>query len=513
MDPNKEALDGLHKHLADWQAGSDALVDSAELPSIPDEQDPAALAASIRRGRPKPISVTMGKPQIVPEGPVDDENVFGINGTKVSRADMTDDDWKTAQDAAKKAPYTPAAPGASNSPRGVMASMAMGAKPPPAVDTSKPLGFHDDAMESAVASDRHSGAMGDLGKAVTAFTERPSNELDAIQQLGGVHPSARQHNPIWDKTEGTAVADLTRQRTSAANSAAAAEKKDPNSTTAKTYRAVLKKLAPDLQLEGATADQIEKMVPWIEKFAAENADALKAQLAAANKKEADARHDKEHAETAADRRLTHADAQANAAAMRGLAADRMKTEAEAKDQAGAQHLGDKAGEGQSAARALDDIDATIAKSPDDIPGVGKYKSMVPDFLKPTVLSDEGMSVRNNARDVLGILLHKRSGAAVSPAELSRYEQMYGLNGSDSQFKEGMARMRRDYASELAATQAGVSSGAKQKFKAAGGSLAEDIAAKGSPATGKPSPGAGYVRGTVDGKPGWVNQDAGEWEPD
>ncbi len=83
--------------------------------------------------------------------------------------------------------------------------------------------------------------------------------------------------------------------------------------------------------------------------------------------------------------------------------------------------------------------------------------------------------------MLGILLHKRSGAAVSPAELSRYEGMYGLNGSDEQFKAGIARMRRDYASELAATQAGVSPGAKQKFKEAGGMLAEDIAKPSAPA--------------------------------
>lgn len=31
--------------------------------------------------------------------------------------------------------------------------------------------------------------------------------------------------------------------------------------------------------------------------------------------------------------------------------------------------------------------------------------------------------------------------------------------------------------------------------------------------GKPSPGPGYVRGVVNGKPGWVNKAAGDWEPD
>ncbi len=183
---------------------------------------------------------------------------------------------------------------------------------------------------------------------------------------------------------------------------------------------------------------------------------------------------------------------------------------EDKAQAGAQHLGDKAGEGQAAAKALDEIDATIAKNPKDIPGVGRWKSALPDAVKPLVLSGEGMSVRNNARDVLGVLLHKRSGAAVSPAELARYEQMYGLNGDEGQFSTGMQRLRRDFASELGAVQAGVSPEARAKFKAGGGMLAEDVLKKSAM---KPSPGPGYVRGVVNGKPGWVNKAAGDWEPD
>lgn len=478
-----DAHDQLLEELKKWQGGADAAVEGAGAPApptvigdtegwTPDEdtlfKDPARLKA-IRDAR--KTKVEIGEPVITSRVPQDG------------------------------APPPPSAGGV----RGAVAQSVMGAQPAAPrearlpVDTSRPLGYQppemgappvDTAMRGAQAQDDASRRSGRLGQAVTAYTERPNHFLGRmVGQGGGTERMA--HNPLWDdqaQSGDRAVADLMTRRQSAAGMLAqqsAASKvrdaKDPNSETARTYRAVLAKFAPDLKLDGATPEQMEKIAPWLEKFAAENTDALKATAAIEEAKKKAALHEKERGEDRDFKETVHRDAQDNAAATRALAgAARLDRSAEAKDvkdQAGAQHLGDKAGETQSAAKALDAIDATIAQNPDDIPGVGKWKSKLPDFAANALLSDEGLSVRNNARDVLGTLLHKRSGAAVSPAELARYEQMYGLNGDEAGFKAGVARMRRDFAAELAATQAGVSEGAKAKFKAGGGILAEDVAPK------------------------------------
>lgn len=360
------------------------------------------------------------------------------------------------------------------------------------MDLSKPLGpMHDTELEGLQSDARARRATASLGRAVTDYAERPDHLSQYAQRLGGggVSPGPAK-STLWNDYEAEgeqAVKDLGDRRKSeagmrATSLAAAAndEKLNPQSETAKTYRAVLYELSPALkgQLDGATPAQMEKIAPWIESYAKTNAEALKAK-AAAEAKAADeaakkAESEKRRGEDLNDRRQTHADSQANAEALRALAGKRIDVETEAKDQAGAQHLGDKAGETLSAAKALDDIDAVIAKNPDDIPGIGRAKSLVPEVLKPIVLSEEGQNLRSNAKDVLGVLLHKRSGAAVSPAELRRYEAIYGLNGDDAQFKDGMQRLRRDFAEELRGAEAGVSPGARKKFKEGGGKLADDV---------------------------------------
>ncbi len=243
---DSEALDQLHHHLKQWNDSRNALTDE-EINSVggPDETQmgemdisPEAYAASLRRGR------------------------------------------EARQPAGNMA----------SSPRAAVAQMAMGAapQPKPPADLTKPLGAppmpapapQEDTelrgLQDKAASDRR---MGEFGKSVTAFTERPTHELDAIQQLGGVTPSRRGHNPLWDNAgaEGEqAIADLQARRKSegemaagAASKANAADRKDPNSSTAQTYRAVLLKFAPDLaeKLAGANAEQMEKIAPWLESYA------------------------------------------------------------------------------------------------------------------------------------------------------------------------------------------------------------------------------------------------------
>ncbi len=315
---HEDAMDQLHQALAEHQAGEpDPLADEpdAKPEAYPELQMPSAdsVAASLRRGRamkakPVPsVDVTAGEPTILSR-----------NGQPETPA-------------APEAQPEPAIAASPSTPRGAMLSAVMGAAKGPAaappVDTSKPLGAGPDSdMDGLRENAASARRMGEIGKSVTAYQERPTNQLDAIQQLGGVHPSARPHNGMWDNAgapEDQAVKDLGAKRQGDAAKASATDRKDPNSETAKTYRAVLKKFAPDLNLDGATSEQMEKIAPWLEKYAAENGEQLKAKsladARAAEEAKKEATHATEHAETLANQKSNHADAQAIAASNNNIA--------------------------------------------------------------------------------------------------------------------------------------------------------------------------------------------------
>jgi hypothetical protein len=242
------------------------------------------------------------------------------------------------------------------------AAAPMGDERPP-IDFSKPLGWsppptpkaepvRDVELEQAQANARDRRAGATLGQAVADYAERPTNFLDYAQRLGGGGASApAPRSSVWKDYEAEGdrgLADLQARRQSEtdlgahqAASAKAAEARDPNSITARTYRMVLEKFSPGLQLDAATPEQMEKIAPWIEKFAAENADALKAQLAAAETKRKAELHDKERAEDLKNREQTHADAhelaksnnaiaQASLGLRRDEATDRKESAAEKK---------------------------------------------------------------------------------------------------------------------------------------------------------------------------------------
>ncbi len=235
----------------------------------------------------------------------------GYRGLTDAEIDTVGDDVPLGRDTSgvpggvRSAAPPPAGP--SSSPRGMMAQAAMGAKPAasararPPIDTSKPLGSTQDTelrdLQSKAADERKGS---ELGQAVTAFTERPTNFLEYAMRVGGGGTSAPpRHNPLWDgsKDGDRAVSDLMARRQSEAGMAAqkaaqqrAAEAKDPNSDTAKTYRATLLKFAPDLsdQLASATPEQMEKIAPWLEKYASENSGLLKSRSAAEQRAAEDA---------------------------------------------------------------------------------------------------------------------------------------------------------------------------------------------------------------------------------
>lgn len=293
---DSEALDELHKHLKAWQESSDQTVDGAELPKTPGvdvtswpvdepwrDPDPLAMAESIKRGRPGKVSVGMDQPL----------DIQSRNGKPVPPPMPPPDTGDVPADvmgdvAGPQEPRAP--PGGPSSPRGAMVAAMMGAgkpqpKPP---DTSKPLGYSGTedtelrGLQDKAASDRR---MGELGKAVTAFQERPTNQLDAIQQLGGVHPSARQHSTLWDNAgaEGDkAVSDLMERRKSEAGMATAqtakldaAKMADPNSDESKFAQSLVAKYAPGVDVTGKSAAQIGKFAPFVIEAMKQNGEAVK----------------------------------------------------------------------------------------------------------------------------------------------------------------------------------------------------------------------------------------------
>lgn len=120
---------------------------------------------------------------------------------------------------------------------------------------------------------------------------------------------------------------------------------------------------------------------------------------------------------------------------------------------------------------LDRIDLAISGK-SDIPGIGKADSLVPDFF----MSDEGLRIRNEAKDLTDALLFMQSGQGVSDRERQAKYRLYGIEGGDERsFRDGMKRLRMDIAAEVQARQAGVKPGALNTYKNRGGTTADDIA--------------------------------------
>lgn len=212
------------------------------------------------------------------------------------------------------------------------------------VDTSGPLGYRtppvslpirDTELEQAQknAADRRSTAA--LGQSVQDYTERPTNLLDYAQRLGGGGVTQAPKSDRWDKyaAEGDrAVGDLMERRKSEASMAAKskaaedeAEKKDPNSASAKFVREFIGQQAPSLstQLEGKSIDDMAVAFPWVSKLIEEHAGEIKASAAAKLKAEDDAKKEETKKATDAEslRRfeITSGNAKEGAAATRALA--------------------------------------------------------------------------------------------------------------------------------------------------------------------------------------------------
>ncbi len=176
--------------------------------------------------------------------------------------------------------------------------------PPP--DLSKPLGYQapptgDTELEGLQAKAKQGRQESRLGQASADLAGRPTNFLDYAMRLGGggVSPAPRPTNLLAGNAEEgeQAISDLKERRASGAALSASAEDSDPNSPTAQTYRSVLLQFAPDLaeKLKGANAKQMRTIAPWLEKFAQEHGENIRAKSAAEAKAAQQAAADKDKA--------------------------------------------------------------------------------------------------------------------------------------------------------------------------------------------------------------------------
>lgn len=242
MIPDSDALDQLHRHLADWQRYKGVATDD-EINSVGGPDDAPIDVESLRRGR--AAAQFSAKPQPSGDSPapvMGDKSVGPVE------------------------PPPMPAPAGGSSPRSMVAKSVMGSGP---LGYSAPVDTELRDLQAKGASDRR---YGEIGKAVTAFTERPDPLTNFFQQKAGVRPVQPPHNAMWDNAGAEAdkgIEDLQARRKSDSDMAASREKSDPNSSTANTYRTVLLKFAPDLadKLASATPAQMEKIAPWLESYA------------------------------------------------------------------------------------------------------------------------------------------------------------------------------------------------------------------------------------------------------
>lgn len=442
---------------------------SPELAAANESGDDAAAAAQLPKLGPA-VSVTPGEPTI----------------TSRNGRELGPEQGPRLAGAFPDTFATPVArPGSIPSQVGSALTAAAKPKATAAVNLAGPLGAPADPELRGLQADaksKRSNSM--LGQAVTDFTERPTNLLDYAQRLGGGGVSAPPaKNKTWEQNaaEGDrAISDLEQRRTSDAGltksrtmADLAAEKKDPNSQTAQTYRSVLVKFAPDLaeQLKNATPEQMERIAPWLEKFAAENNDLLQAKVKAdadaktkaAAKEQHDA--DKEAAQKNSDR--SYEASMANARATQGLAAASLgirKTEVEKKA------ADDVKDDVKDLAKALpgdlDDFDqkateiqAMIDGANGDIPGVGFYDSKKPAFMR----TQKDNEMQKKAGQMQAAYQKLVTGTGGGEKELANLERIGLMLSNEASFVEGFNALREAYHAKVRQVRKGFADPVLQQY--------------------------------------------------
>ncbi len=411
-------------------------------------------------------------------------------------------------------------------------------------DTSKPLGYtppKDAEMEGLQANAKSARQDSRLGQSVADYASRPTNFLDYAQRLGGggVSQGMKSPNLLAGASEDAdkAITDLGEKRKADATAAANAEDSDPNSATASTYRSVLLKFAPDLaeKLKGANAKQMRAIAPWLEKFASENTDALKSQAAAKAKAEQQTKTDEEKAaalrlaqthyeQSQANSDRNHRDsmgiAESNNAMARASLGLRQKADERDKKKDELEAAQKAKGHQTSTSTLTDLADAETAIQ--ELGPLGqKFKDleMSGPMAKVSGKLTDALDLQGtDAAEYKAAALRAMQGVGkimeggkLATSDEDKYRRMLPRAGdapdiADQKIKESQAFLRKLKDERIKVLRAG-----GYDVPDVGGAGGE---AKATPNAGQaPSPGPGFVRGMVNGKPGWINKAAGEWEPD
>jgi hypothetical protein len=159
-------------------------------------------------------------------------------------------------------------------------------------------------------------------------------------------------------------------------------------------------------------------------------------------------------------------------------------------------------------KRLRDLEATIPAS-GDVPGTGIMGDALAWFDSKAgtdFQSPKAVIVRQNIGKLMAAILREQSGATVSEQEYARAV----MNGLSTRNATTTRQALKDLQAEFAIGEKEI----KTKYpKAAIETYEKRAGGQPTPAIPKPSPGPGYVRGAIDGKPGWINNAKGEWEPD
>lgn len=148
-----------------------------------------------------------------------------------------------------------------------------------------------------------------------------------------------------------------------------------------------------------------------------------------------------------------------------------------------------------------------ATTSEDIPGVGPMDRLVPDI----VSGDAALQNRNDMREAVRIMLVMKSGKTVTPQEAADYARIYGIDGSEEAFRQGVTRLETDIADTIKAKKSGFSPAAREAYEGAGG--AKTPPKPDAPASGPPPglipPGAKNVKKLKNGR--WFYELNGEAE--
>lgn len=119
----------------------------------------------------------------------------------------------------------------------------------------------------------------------------------------------------------------------------------------------------------------------------------------------------------------------------------------------------------------------------DVPGYGRLEGLIPDFMT----GDRAGKLRQLVQKLANVTLKKRSGAAVTNQEMTRFKREFGTGTfvPDSRLLNALASYKQALRGEMSNWDAGVTPEAKERYQARGGLSAKDIS-KPVKTSGQPS---------------------------